>query len=242
MAEGDILSHHPSALRNRIPILKELLRLFNPSDTFHGLALEIASGTGAHMEVYAPAFPRLCFQPSEYIPKETVELEQQWPKYGKIGLTRHVDELVNIDAHCSEVFANVRRAVALDMLWPWESWPSTIRHGDEPLVLILCSNTLHISPWECSVNLIQNAGLGLAPGGHLVIYGAFKEHGQYLGKDGGAGNAHFDQKLRETNPAWGLRDLSELTKLAAEAGMSLEDKVDMPANNSLLHYVKKREE
>ena len=38
--------HHPSAMRNRIPILKTLFKLLPDSDDFSGLALEVASGTG----------------------------------------------------------------------------------------------------------------------------------------------------------------------------------------------------
>ena len=56
--------HHPSAMRNRIPILKTLLRLLHNGE-ISGPALEIATGTGALMEVVAPAFPNLLYLPSE---------------------------------------------------------------------------------------------------------------------------------------------------------------------------------
>mmetsp|Transcript_113911 Transcript_113911/g.207228 ORF Transcript_113911/g.207228 Transcript_113911/m.207228 type:complete len:250 (+) Transcript_113911:40-789(+) len=242
MADGNVLQHHPSALRNRIPILKELLKMLPPSDEFSGLALEIASGTGAHLEVYAPAFPRLSFQPSEYIPEKSAAPEEQWSKHGKIGLRLDTDELANIDARGCSIFPNVKQAVALDLTWPWDKWPSAVRDAEGAIVLIICSNTLHISPWECSVNLFRSASLCLAPGGHLILYGPFKVHGEFIGADGGAGNAKFDEKLRTTNPDWGIRDVDTLSELAAGAGMALRDKADMPANNLVLHYVKQSEE
>ncbi|CAE8615612.1 unnamed protein product [Polarella glacialis] len=42
--------HHPSALRNRAPILAELQKLLPPDVA--GLALELASSSGAHVEVF----------------------------------------------------------------------------------------------------------------------------------------------------------------------------------------------
>merc|ERR1712217_189980 len=160
-------------------------------------------------EVYAPAFPQLTFQPTEYIPETTAAPEQQWSKHGKIGVRLEMDELANIDARGSSIFQNVKPAVALDLTWPWEKWPSVVRDAEGPIVLIICSNTLHISPWECTVNLFRNAPCCLAEGGHMVLYGPFKVGGQFVGADGGAGNAKFDEKLRATNEAWGIRDVDD---------------------------------
>ena len=86
--------------------------------------------------------------------------------------------------------------------------------------------------------LFSSAGALLAPDGHLAVYGPFKVGGAYLGADGGVGNANFDAKLRDNNPAWGLRDVDSLSKLAADFGLTLRDKVDMPANNLLLLFVR----
>jgi len=225
--------HHPSALRNRIPILKMLLKHIPDSDEFSGLALEIATGTGALMEVTAPAFPCLAYQPSEYVPEETVPPEQQWSKHGKIGLRHGLDELANIDEHGCQVFNNCLPAIALDLLKPW---PAAV--SEKQFVLILCSNTLHITPWAATEGLFQGASKVLASGGHLCIYGPFKVAGEFIGSDGGAGNEKFDEKLRSTNPAWGLRDVDELAKLAEACKLTLRAKINMPANNLTLHFVK----
>ena len=58
--------HHPSVMRQRVPLLKALLKLLPDCEGFSGNALEVATGTGAFLEVAAPAFPHLIFQPSEY--------------------------------------------------------------------------------------------------------------------------------------------------------------------------------
>ena len=147
--------HHPSALRNRIPILKALLKLLPDSDTTDGCALEIATGTGALLEVVAPAFPQLSFQPSEYVPAVAAAPSEQWSKHGKIGLRLGLDELANIDEHGCKVFSNCVPAVALDLLKPW---PLIVAERPGSFHLILCSNTLHITPWECAIGLFRGSG------------------------------------------------------------------------------------
>ena len=76
--------HHASALRNRVPILKALLKLL-PNEELVGDACEIGAGTGALLEVLAPGFPRIQWLPTEYVPQEPVEIESQWSAHGKIG-------------------------------------------------------------------------------------------------------------------------------------------------------------
>jgi len=185
------------------------------------------------MEVVAPAFPLLTYQPSEYVPEEQASPEEQWSKHGKIGLRQGLDELANIDEHGIKVFKNCLPAVALDLLKPW---PPVVT--EKEFKLILCANTLHITPWAATEGLFRGAGHLLGPGGHLCVYGPFKVAGEFVGEDGGAGNASFDEKLRSTNPAWGIRDVDELQKLAAGCGLTLSSKKDMPANNLTLHFVK----
>ena len=229
--------HHPSAMRNRIPILKALLEILPESSTFTGPALEIATGTGALMEVVAPAYPHLSYQPSEYVPEVAATPAEQWSRYGKIGLRLGLDELANINEHGSSVFPNCRPAIALDLLqWPW---PQAVMEEPLSFVLILVANTLHITPWQCSINLFRGVGAALAPNGHLIIYGPFKVGGEFIGADGGVGNAKFDEKLRSTNGEWGIRDVNALSALADEVGLRLKRKVGMPANNLTLCFVRK---
>ena len=154
-------------------------------ETAAGHALEIASSTGAHIEVFAPAFPSLTWHPSEYVPPTPASAEEQWPKYGKVG-QRVVenDELLSIDAHGSAVFSNVVPAVALDLMQPYEQWPASIRDLEGQFTLVVLSNTLHITPWECS-SACSTARRTLSPGGKLVVYGPFKVDRKFVGADGG---------------------------------------------------------
>ena len=187
------------------------------------------------MEVVAPAYPLLSYQPSELVPEVAAAPDEQWSKYAKIGLRHGLDELASIDEHGCKIFPNCLPAVALDLLKPW---PPAVADKPGGFALVLVANTLHCTPWECSVSLFRGAGDALAPDGHLVIYGPFKVAGAFLGADGGAGNAKFDAKLRDNNAAWGLRDVDELTALAASVGLTLCDQAAMPANNLLLHFVR----
>jgi len=238
MSPGTDADHHPSALRNRGPILEQVKTLLPPAASFSGLALEVASGTGAHLELYAAAFPGVTFQPSEYVPAAAAPDDEQWARHGKIGARRGLEELACLDSHGCQRFANVRPAVALDLSVTWDAWPATVREMQGRHVLLLCSNVLHISPWECTQGLMGGAGRALGSGGHLFVYGPFKVGGSFIGDDGGAGNAAFDLKLRETNGAWAIRDVEEVEAVAGALGLRLEQRVVMPANNLLLHFVR----
>ena len=70
------------------------------------------------------------------------------------------------------------------------------------------------------------------------MYGPFKVGGEFIGTDGGVGNANFDDRLRSTNPKWGIRDTDALSEVAAGFGLSLRMKANMPANNLTLDFVK----
>ena len=121
-----------------------------------------------------------------------------------------------------------------------QPWPSSVMDNSGTYSVIVCTNTLHITPYECTTNLFRGAGEVLAPStGVLVLYGPFKVGGEFIGEDGGEGNARFDEKLRTTNSAWGLRDVGELEKIAGEEGLELRDQRKMPANNLLLVFKRK---
>jgi hypothetical protein len=93
---SDARREAPAVARNRDAIL-DMLRGILP---IQGLLLEIASGSGEHALHFAPAFPRLTFQPSDPDP----------------------DARASIDAWCAGV-ANIRAAVALDAAaqhWPMD--------------------------------------------------------------------------------------------------------------------------
>jgi len=102
--------------------------------------------------------------------------------------------------------------------------------SDWPVVrvdAVVCINMIHIAPWRACEGLMRGAGRVLATGGVLFLYGPYKVDGRHTAPS----NATFDDSLRAQNPEWGVRDLGEVTALAAVHGLVLAETVEMPANN-----------
>lgn len=119
---------------------------------------------------------------------------------------------------------NVARPIALNVLDP--HWPV-----DRDFDAILCVNMIHISPWAATQALLTGAARHLSPQGKLVLYGPYLENGTAV-----PSNLEFDASLKRRNPEWGLRDLEEVTRLAATHGFRREQLVRMPANNLALVF------
>ena len=51
---------------------------------------------------------------------------------------------------------------------------------------------------------------------------------------------NFDISLRQRDASWGIRDVSDLAKLAQLHGIALRSKTAMPANNFVLHWEKQK--
>lgn len=123
---------------------------------------------------------------------------------------------------------NVDAPVALDV--HESQWP--IEAG---LDAILCINMLHISPASATGALCAGAARHLRAGGLLVTYGPYLENGTAA-----PSNLEFDASLRRRDPAWGLRDLDDVTRIAADHGLARQRIVRMPANNLSLVFAKAR--
>jgi hypothetical protein len=112
----------------------------------------------------------------------------------------------------------------LDVMSPiWSGVPAEVD-------AIFCANMLHIAPWACTPALMQVAARHLAPRSLLITYGPYLEDGVATAP----GNVTFDADLRARNPDWGLRRLADIATLAHAAGLTLRERVAMPANNLLL--------
>jgi len=97
---------------------------------------------------------------------------------------------------------------------------------------IVCINMLHISPWAATELLFANAALHLQPGAPIYVYGPFIQDGVVIADS----NLAFDQSLKSRNPEWGLRTVSAVGDIAADAGFDLEEIAAMPANNLSLIF------
>jgi SAM-dependent methyltransferase len=120
---------------------------------------------------------------------------------------------------------NLQEPVKLDVLV--EPWPV-----QGPFDAIFCANMLHISPWATCPALMRNAARLLAPGGLLVTYGPYFVREEAVSP----GNESFDADLRARNPDWGIRWLHDVQAQAESVGLSLEERVLMPANNLTLVF------
>ena len=113
--------------------------------------------------------------------------------------------------------ANLQRALHLNVME--EGWPV------DDVAAILAVNMVHISPWEATIGLLAGARRRLPSGGPLVLYGPYRIDGRPTAPS----NEAFDQSLKSRDPRWGLRRLADVE--AAATGFTLEEVVDMPANN-----------
>jgi SAM-dependent methyltransferase len=111
-----------------------------------------------------------------------------------------------------------------------EQWP--VADADA----VVCNNMIHIAPWAVTEGLMRGAGRILPSGGVLYLYGPYRIDGRHTAPS----NQEFDVWLRGQDAAWGIRDLGEVTELAARHGLTLVETVPMPANNFSVIFRKER--
>jgi hypothetical protein len=97
---------------------------------------------------------------------------------------------------------------------------------------VLCINMVHISPWAATLGLLASGAQLLAPGAPLILYGPYVEDDVPTAPS----NLAFDRSLKDRNPQWGLRKLTDVDQEAAGFGLERTRRVAMPANNLMLVY------
>jgi len=128
--------------------------------------------------------------------------------------------LASIAAHRADAaLPNVLPPLALDVTA--KQW--LVERADA----VMCCNMIHIAPWEACEGLLAGAARVLPDGGLLYLYGPYKIGGRHTAPT----NEAFDAQLRSRDPAWGIRDLHDVTALAQAHGFALAETVPMPANN-----------
>lgn len=103
----------------------------------------------------------------------------------------------------------------------WGEWPVA---SADAMVNI---NMLHISPWAACEGLMAGAQRSLKTGAPLVYYGAFRRHDRPTAPS----NIEFSRSLTARDPAWAVRQLEDVTAVAEDHDLRLEEVVDMPNNN-----------
>ena len=201
--------YSPAAERNLAPILHTLQALLPAT----GRALEVASGTGQHVAGFAAALPGWTWQPSDHDPAN-LESIAAWAAQAGV---RNVLAPVPLDVRAAR--------------WPGEA-PA---ENPAPCDLVSCANLLPTAPRDSCAALVRGAARTLAPHGLLVTYGPYLEGGVPTAP----GNLDFDASLRQRNPAWGLRRLEDVVQQAAQAGLQLDARHRLPANNLLLVFTRR---
>jgi SAM-dependent methyltransferase len=193
--------------RNHQPIWAVLQRFLVGES---GDVVEVGSGTGQHVAHFAGHTPDIIWWPSDL----------------------NAQHLKSIDAwRAHSGLSNIRPPLRIDLSDP--AWCPEMRDGRTgPLQAVFCANVVHIAPWHVAEGLFAGAGRYLGADGRLFLYGPFKRDGQHTAMS----NAIFDTSLRDRNPEWGVRDIADLERLAAAAGLVLIEMVEMPANNLILVF------
>ncbi|XP_043262570.1 methyltransferase-like 26 isoform X2 [Colletes gigas] len=199
---------YPAADRNKDPILSVLQKYIQRGS--NQIFLEIASGSGQHIAHFAPHFPDITFYPSEY--------------------ERRLLESIAMYAHG---LININHALKIDITTNFLTWGNGI-FKESSIDYIYNANMMHISPYQCTIGLFQNAGKLLKNNGYLFTYGPYAVDGKITPES----NINFDKSLKLQDPSWGLRDIKDLKELAQENGIQLIDIVDMPANNKTIIWKK----
>jgi hypothetical protein len=194
--------------RNHQPI-RAVLQQFLAGKS--GDVVEAGSGTGQHVVDFARHIREITWWPSD--------LNAQ-----------HLKSIAAWRAHAG--LANIRPPLRIDLSDP--EWCAEMHNGSGPtnLQAVFCANVIHIAPWRVAEGLFAGAGRYLRAEGRLLLYGPFKRGGEHTAPS----NAAFDKSLRGQNAEWGLRDIDDLRKLAASAGLRLVESVEMPANNLTLVF------
>lgn len=136
--------------------------------------------------------------------------------------------LASIAAHAAASgVSNILPPVQLDVMD--ETWPVT---GAAALVAI---NMLHVTPWGVCLALLQGAARLLSTDAPLFFYGPFRRGSRHTAPS----NDAFDRSLRRQDPSWGVRDLDEIAREAALHGFTLDEVVELPANNLAVVFRKR---
>lgn len=207
------IEDHPSALRNRQPILEVLSRLL----TSDARVLEVASGQGTHGAYCTAAMPGLAWQVTEADPAKLDVLQHRYNQQTQNQQTQ---------GHSPEP-SGIKAPFALDALnFDWSS-----QQADA----LLAINLVHISPFSVTQALMAGASQVLSHNGLLLLYGPYQVDGKHTAPS----NAEFDANLRQRNPSWGIRDIQALETAAAAHHLVLKHRLEMPANNKFLVFARR---
>jgi len=198
----------PAFHRNHQPIWAVLEKFL---DGKSGDVVEAGSGTGQHVIDFARRSPDIMWWPSDFN-------------------EAHLKSISSWRAHAR--LPNVSAPLRIDLSDP--AWCPEMHDGSGPgrLLGVLCANVIHIAPWRVAEGLFAGVARFLRADGRLFLYGPFKRDGKHTALS----NAVFDTSLRDNNPDWGVRDITDVKALGESVGLKLTEIAEMPANNLILSF------
>jgi hypothetical protein len=190
--------------RNKEPILAAFRQLFPAS----GDVLEVASGSGLHINYFASHFPAIRFQPSDYDAEvfATIVAKREAARNG-----------------------NVADPLRIDLTDPTTFPDPAVQRYDAIFVI----NIFQVAPVSIAAGIARLGASVLTDNGFIAIYGPFKVEGGYTTPS----NEAFDKEILAASvPEWGLKDVADLASAAAPFGLRLARRLDLPANNFILVF------
>ncbi len=195
--------------RNREPLLGVLKHKL-PRDP--GRILEMASGSGMHINYFAPHFSHLHFQPSD----RDVEVFDNIKKLTVENQNNNIADPVHLDLTEPTTWFNAGMPGTFDA--------------------IFCINIFQVAPISIADGMMECAENLLSENGILLIYGPFQVEGSFTTDS----NKEFHETLSSTGVTeWGLKDVADLKAAADKHGLELKEQIDMPANNFSLIFGRK---
>jgi cyclopropane fatty-acyl-phospholipid synthase-like methyltransferase len=161
--------------------------------------LEIGSGTGQHAVLFAAEMPHLVWQTSDV--KENLAGIRAW-----LEDTELPNALAPLEL---DVLINDSLAQMYDG--------------------VFSANTAHIMSQGAVEKMFALAGNVLDVGGVFVLYGPFRQNGEF----NTVSNADFHRSLRQRDAAMGIRHIEALDDLAARGQLERVRYYAMPANNQI---------
>lgn len=197
--------------RNKGPIADALSRFIHSEQHSPTKILEIASGFGDHIKVFASQHETIEFQPTE--------AQQEC-----------LDALAEIDSH------NIAGPLRLNVL-DRRDWQLL---GSNGVVYdaVININMIHISPAEATRALFQGAASVLRPGGFILLYGAYLNRD---GTFGSSNDMKFDRDLKSRDESFGLRNPTVVDSIARQFGFRMEFQQEMALGNKLFIWRLERE-
>jgi hypothetical protein len=116
--------------------------------------------------------------------------------------------------------------------------PETWFNAGKPhsFAAIFCINIFQVAPVSIADGMMECAANLLVDDGFLLIYGPFRVEGTFTTDS----NKEFYDTLSSAGVSeWGLKDVADLKRAAANHGLELKEQIDMPANNFSLIFGRK---